>query len=126
MELEPKGKGGKKGAAPWNPNFKGGNKGNDNKGGPKGKGKGRGKGKNGGLPWVSNAYYNYSDQSNATWGGRRDKTDDGKPICRKHHLWGTCWGNCNRDHGKCPNKLPNGNWCNGPHAAWECPNSHSP
>ena len=122
---QPKGgnKGGKKGGAPWNNNPKGGYKGG--KKGDKGKGKGRGKGKYGALPYVPNNWYNYSDQSNATWANRRDKTEDGKPYCRKHHLWGTCPGNCGREHGKCPNKLPNGNWCNGPHAAWECPHGHN-
>jgi len=100
----------------------------------KGKGKGQyGKGNKGGQNgWNNHGWGNYSDQSDVAWQGRRDRSDpttkwpQGQPNCRKHHLHGTCPGNCNRDHSKCPNKKADGTWCNGNHPAHKCTEGHHP
>ena len=68
----------------------------------------------------------YTDQSDAAWAGRRNYTDPtknnqkGQQSCRKHHLYGACYGKCGRDHSKCPNKTADGTWCNQNHPAYKC------
>jgi hypothetical protein len=123
--------------APYNPNDNtpwygrgnpGRGKGKYARGNPARGNPGRGKGKYGNKGNKGPYGKGKTDQSNNLWAGRRDYTDPtknhpaGQQVCRKFHLYGAtaCYGNCQRDHSKCPNKKEDGTWCNQNHPAYKC------